>query len=250
MTLPLTPNKTTPSSLRKGDQGWPVYGLQSGLDALGYNLTFDGDFGVRTDQAVRNFQLKQKLQPDGIAGQATQTRIITLLDAKTHNKHKQLPAGLLRGFSESEGGNNVGAVNWHVSGGVDCGVVQVRCYGPPYKANEMYVAYDPLKSMERVAVTFLGKVSSFRGMSYAKKQPLEFAQRCAALYWNWPYAADQYARYGKLPNPNKNATWAVVNGKRIKFPDGAPVMTYKDWAEFYAMSGKHGEGRVTRYVRW
>jgi len=226
MTLPLAPNRTIPSSLRKGDEGWPVYGLQTGLDALNYNLTFDGDFGVRTDQAVRNFQTKQKLHVDGIAGQATQLRIISLLDVKTHNKHLQLPIGLLRGFSAAEGGNNVGAVNWHVSGGVDCGVVQIRCYGPPYKSSELYVAYDPLKAMDRVAVTFLGKVASFRGMSYAKQQPLEFAQRCAALSWNWPYAAQQYHDTGTIPNPTGVASWA---------PTSLPPAdrTRAGWCRFY-----------------
>jgi hypothetical protein len=250
MSLPATPNRSIPSSLRKGDEGWPVYGLQAGLDAVGYNLAYDGDFGVLTDQAVRNFQTKQKLEPDGIAGQITQTRLITLIDAKTHDKHSKLPTGLLRGFSEAEGGNNVGAVNWQVSGGVDCGVVQIRVYGPPYKVEDMYAAFDPAVAMDRTAVTFQGRLQSYREMRYAKGQPIEFAQRCAALSWNWPYAAEEYAKIGKLPNPAKDATWAVVNGKRIKFPDGAPVMTWKDWAEFYAMGGRHGEGRVTRYCIW
>jgi Putative peptidoglycan binding domain len=250
MTLPQTPNRSIPESLRKGDEGWPVYGLQSGLDALNYNLTYDGDFGVRTDQAVREFQIKQKLGVDGIAGQATQLRIISLIDAKTHDKFDSLPAGLLRGFSEAEGGNNLGAVNWNIKGGVDCGVVQVRCYGPPFKSNEMYVAYDPSMAMERIGHNFMGRLNDFRQMPYAKTHSVQFAQRCAALSWNWPWGAEELARNGRFPNPNKDATWAVINGKRIKFPDGAPVMTYKDWSEFYAMGGKHGEGRVTKYVRW
>jgi hypothetical protein len=248
MSLPGSPNRTTPSSLRKGDDGWPVFALQGGLEANGYSLVADGDFGPKTDSAVRRFQEKQNLVVDGIAGPATQGRTIILIDARTHDKHKNLPTGILRGFAEAEGGNNLGAVNWQIAGGVDCGIVQVRCYGPPYQASAMRVAYDPATAMEKVATTFIGRVASFRTMPYAKKQAMEFAQRCAALAWNWPYAAEQYAKNGKLPSPNKDASWAVAGGKRIRFPDGAPVMTWKDWAEFYALGGKHGEGRVTRFA--
>jgi Putative peptidoglycan binding domain len=250
MSLPSSPNRITPPQLEKGDKGWPVYGLQTGLDAVGYDLTADGDFGPATDKQVRAFQTKYKLGADGVAGGKTQAKLISLLDRKTHDRHPKLPTGLLRGFADAEGGNNVGAVNWSVTGGVDCGVVQVRCYGPPYKMSELRPAYNPAVSLERTAATFLGRVTSMRSMAYAKNRKLEYAQRCAALAWNWPYAAEQYAKYGKLPNPNKNAEWAVMGGRRVKFPDGAPVMTWKDWAEFYALGGKHGEGKVTRFVQW
>lgn len=246
MSLPSEPNKTTPPQLVKGDEGWPVYGLQTGLDALGYSLAFDGDFGPATDDAVRKFQKDNYLGSDGVAGHNTQARIISLLDVKTHLRHPKLPAGLLRGFAETESGNNLGAVNWSVSGGVDCGIVQVRCYGPPYVMDELRSAYNPYVSFERIAVTFQGRVMSLRGMPYASKQSLHFAQRCAALAWNWPYAAEQYAMHGRLPNPTKQAEWA----KGIKFPDGIAVKTWRDWAQFYALGGPHGEGKVTRYVKW
>ena len=247
MTLPSAPNRRTPSSLKEGDKGWPVYGLQTGLDAVGYALDADGDFGPATKSAVRNFQRRNKLTVDGVPGIRTQAKIVALIDKETHDRHRnKLPTGLLRGFAESEGGNNLGAVNWEVPGGVDCGVVQIRVYGPPYKQSELSNAYNPAISMERVAVTFQGRVTSYKLMNYAKGQGTKYAQRCAALAWNWPYAAEQYAKYGKLPNPGKTAEWA----KGIKFPDGAPVVTWKDWAEFYAMGGRHGEGRVTRYVVW
>src|SRR5262245_22859554 len=143
MALPSSPNRTIPNSLRRGDSGWPVFALQSGIDTLGYDCDADGAFGPKTDDKVRQFQKNQKLVVDGIAGNATQKRIVILIDAKTHDRHKDLPTGILRGFSESEGGNNLGAVNWQIAGGVDCGVVQIRCYGPAFKVSEMTVAYDP-----------------------------------------------------------------------------------------------------------
>jgi peptidoglycan hydrolase-like protein with peptidoglycan-binding domain len=250
MALPSAPNKVIPSSTRKGDSGWPVFALQCGLDTLGYSLDADGSFGPATDEAVRHFQKDNKLIVDGIAGSASQQRVTLLIDARTHERHRELPVGLLRGFAETEGGNNLGAVNWNIAGGVDCGVVQIRVYGPPYDRTAMMNAFDPGKAMERVALTFKGRVDSNRSLPYAKRQSLEFSQRCAALSWNWPYAAEQYAKYGKLPSPSQNATWAVIQGQRVKFPDGSPVMTWKDWAEFYALGGKHGEGRVTRFVDW
>lgn len=254
MSLPTSPNKTTPTVLEKGDQGWPVYGLQTGLDNIGHSLAFDGDFGPATHDAVIAFQKNNFLTPDGIAGQNTQARLISLIDTKTHNRHDKLPDGLLRGFANAESGNKVGAVNWDIGGGVDCGVVQLRCYGPPYVMDVLRSAYNPAVSLERIAVTFQGRLVSLRAMPYAKSHKLEYAQRYAALSWNWPYAAEQYAMRGKLPNPDRDATWAVYIEKgvkkRVKFPDGEPVMTYKDWAEFYALGGEHGEGSVTRFVRW
>ena len=165
-----------------------------------------------------------------------------------HGRHPQLPSGVLRGFALSESGNSLGATNWNVPGGVDCGVVQIRCAGPPFFEGTMRIAYDPTIAMDQVAVAFLGRTHRFSQFSYASQRPKEWAMRCAALAWNWPWAAEQFATKGKLPNPSLDATWAVVGGQRIKFPDGAPVMTYDDWARFYALGGKHGEGRVTRFV--
>ena len=252
MSLPAAPNKTIPSSTKQGDDGWPVYALQTGLNAVSFSSGgADGAFGPMTDKAVRSFQDKYNLVVDGIAGSATQRRISILIDAETHSNHDSLPVGLLRGFAESEGGNNLGAVNWSVGGGVDCGVVQIRCYGPPFEQSAMKNAYDPAKAMEKVAVTFLGRTASMRTMAYAKQRSLEFAMRCAALAWNWPYAAEQYAKFGSLgSSAGNNATWAVIGGNRVKFSDGAPVMTWQDWCQFYALGGKHGEGRVTRFVEW
>jgi hypothetical protein len=249
MSLPTSPNRTTPQSLRQGDQGWPVFALQCGLDELGYDCDADGIFGPATYRMVQAFQRKiQTLTIDGIAGSATQTQIVRLIDISVHEKHPQLPYGLLRGFALSESGNSLGATNWNVSGGVDCGVVQIRCAGPPFYEGSMRIAYDPTIAMDQVAVAFLGRTSRFSQLVYARQLPIEWAMRCAALAWNWPWAAEQFASRGKLPNPSLDATWAVVGGHRVKFPDGAPVMTYDDWARFYALGGEHGEGRVTRFV--
>lgn len=54
-------------NLRKGDRGQEVSRLQKHL----CGLTIDGIFGSKTDQAVRDYQAKQGLIVDGIAGTNT-----------------------------------------------------------------------------------------------------------------------------------------------------------------------------------
>ncbi|MFK3960873.1 peptidoglycan-binding protein [Guptibacillus hwajinpoensis] len=58
--------------LKKGSTGSLVKELQSKLQAIGlYSGPLDGDFGNGTEQAVRNFQSRNKLTVDGIVGPAT-----------------------------------------------------------------------------------------------------------------------------------------------------------------------------------
>ena len=58
--------------VRQGDKGDAVVALQQRLIALGYlSGTADGVFGVKTYQAVKEFQLANALSADGIAGKQT-----------------------------------------------------------------------------------------------------------------------------------------------------------------------------------
>jgi hypothetical protein len=57
--------------LKRGDKGSAVRLLQTKLNQHGARLVPDGDFGIKTDQAVRNFQLKSGLKPDGLVGPKT-----------------------------------------------------------------------------------------------------------------------------------------------------------------------------------
>ena len=54
-----------------GSQGDAVRQLQSELNKHGYQLTEDGIFGKNTRSAVRDYQKKNKLRLDGIAGDET-----------------------------------------------------------------------------------------------------------------------------------------------------------------------------------
>ena len=60
------------STLRRGDSGVAVRELQEALAQRGYSLEVDGVFGPSTEAAVREFQTRQGLEADGIAGLSTQ----------------------------------------------------------------------------------------------------------------------------------------------------------------------------------
>jgi hypothetical protein len=61
----------TVHDLKRGDKGDDVKALQERLNALGYNLTVDADFGPATERSVRSLQNTKGLRPDGIVGANT-----------------------------------------------------------------------------------------------------------------------------------------------------------------------------------
>lgn len=64
--------------LRKGSKGTSVKTLQKLLNKFRYGLAVDGDFGPKTDKAVRAFQLRQKLVVDGVVGPITWNALETV----------------------------------------------------------------------------------------------------------------------------------------------------------------------------
>ena len=90
-TITTTTTVATTRDLGRGDQGEDVKQLQKKLIKLGYNLgTYgpdkdgaDGDFGKLTQQAVLDFQKKNKLQQDGVVGKLTMSAIDKALGEKT-----------------------------------------------------------------------------------------------------------------------------------------------------------------------
>lgn len=56
------------SVLRQGSKGEQVKTLQRLLNAFGYKLTVDGDFGSKTKSALEAYQKSKKLVIDGICG--------------------------------------------------------------------------------------------------------------------------------------------------------------------------------------
>ncbi len=62
--------------LKKGSKGEEVRLLQTRLQELGYFTSeIDGDYGPATKEAVKEFQKRNSLSVDGIAGKQTQTRL-------------------------------------------------------------------------------------------------------------------------------------------------------------------------------
>lgn len=57
--------------LKKGSKGPHVMEMQAMLLKIGYNLKPDGDFGPATERIVIEFQRKEGLVPDGVAGPKT-----------------------------------------------------------------------------------------------------------------------------------------------------------------------------------
>ena len=68
-----------PAVVSMGSKGPAVSALQTDLNKLGYKLAVDSSFGPATDKAVRDFQRKNGLAVDGIAGPATLDTIKNML---------------------------------------------------------------------------------------------------------------------------------------------------------------------------
>jgi hypothetical protein len=73
---PSVPVSASGEILKKGSRGPAVQGLQRRLTSLGYNTKgIDGNFGLNTENAVRNFQKAHHLKVDGIVGTATKNAL-------------------------------------------------------------------------------------------------------------------------------------------------------------------------------
>lgn len=63
-------------TLRRGDSGDDVKALQDLLNAIGYELTVDGNYGRGTKEAVRDFQKRNGLSADGNFGPKTADKLL------------------------------------------------------------------------------------------------------------------------------------------------------------------------------
>ncbi len=62
--------------LKQGMNNQEVKLLQAQLNKYGYKLVVDGDFGAKTESAVRDFQRTRGLIADGIVGQKTWSKLL------------------------------------------------------------------------------------------------------------------------------------------------------------------------------
>ncbi len=65
--------------LKRGDKGPTVADLQRMLTTAGHPVAADGDFGARTEKAVRDFQRRAGISDDGIVGPKTFAALKTRL---------------------------------------------------------------------------------------------------------------------------------------------------------------------------
>lgn len=80
--------------LQSGDKGDKVKELQTLLNKEGYKLDVDGIFGSGTEVAVRDFQSKNKLTVDGLAGESTFEKLNEALPSDVYGIVECITAGL------------------------------------------------------------------------------------------------------------------------------------------------------------
>lgn len=74
------PTIKTPETIRKGSKNINVGFLQLFLNTYEVNrLKIDCDFGGKTEEAVKNFQLNKGLEVDGVVGVKTWTKIYSIM---------------------------------------------------------------------------------------------------------------------------------------------------------------------------
>ena len=93
--------------LKKGSQGTAVKNLQNQLISIGADISADGDFGAKTDAAVKSFQKDMGLTADGIAGNQTLTALNMAATWKTSGNPLVIRAGQYLGLSEPDGDNKI-----------------------------------------------------------------------------------------------------------------------------------------------
>lgn len=74
------------STIQYGSSGEDVKKLQTELNKYGYNLDVDGQFGSKTQSAVKDYQQKHNLQVDGIVGENTWGSLTSTGTASTSSK--------------------------------------------------------------------------------------------------------------------------------------------------------------------
>ncbi|NMB16039.1 MAG: peptidoglycan DD-metalloendopeptidase family protein [Firmicutes bacterium] len=85
MVIPLA--ASTQMVLRPGMRGIEVKALQAALRGVGFHLEADGIYGPETTKTVQEFQRRQGLQVDGLAGPATREALEKLAESEENLIH-------------------------------------------------------------------------------------------------------------------------------------------------------------------
>lgn len=243
------PLSSQPGQIRKGDQSLRVWTLQKALNSTGFKLALDGDFGDQTDSAVKLWQSMNRLLEDGVFGPSSSVVLANQLCGGPTG----VPLGLVRGQVEAESGNWIVAVNWTVSGGVDCGYTQRRVYTPDLSKQDVILrAFDSEYQIGLLATRLRERSQLYSARPAVNSD--EFAWRLSSLYHNWEYGADKLSEtkisdlspYWTAAKPAEE--WPTNVGAR--FPGGEPVDTPLKWAKFYSLGApsRKWPGATTKYV--
>ena len=198
--FPLDSAGYTYRPLKKGQQGWDIYALQSALKGAGFYTTYavDGYAGAITDKAIRDYQAASGLTVDGIAGIVTQ-RSLALRDMYAANVKYKLPQGALKGQIESESGYILGNHSpRYENGSFDVGVTQ---------RNTAYVSldtgFDAPDSLDFLGAHIRRKYNEYKsyGVITSERRLWELAQGS----WNRPAWTDRLAK--GLSLTQSQSTW-------------------------------------------
>lgn len=221
-------------SYKRGDTHWAVIALQSNLNTLGNRLALDGDFGPATDKVARAFQSHRDLKVDGVIGPASQQVLCVELATPAARRYS-LPSGLARGILENESGFMLAAWTEHPSdAGFDLGAWQDSYTWPGSQTQyerSLNVSAMAFATCEKLRLVYDRYRSSGGTAS-------RLAWECAALYHNWPAAADRMAK-GLAPlraGSDDPAAW-------VEAASGGRLHTPREWANAYVAA-------ATRYCAW
>ncbi len=210
-------------SLKQGMSGHDVIAVQIALKNAGFVIPVDGVFGESTRWALVNFQSSKGLEPDGIAGPATQEKFVR---SQSLRYGKRLPHGMLPSIAANESSFLLGARTGHPSdGGYDLGAFQ-QSFGEhlqPTQTNLYNALSVPFMAKNTGAKV---KAQHDRFVSWRRVSDRR-AWELAVLFHNFELAAVRLAWGQSIflnPAEDHEVKQWVVESVRRPVADDAPVV--------------------------
>ena len=115
-------------TLKKGNAGIEVAKLQKNLNqVIDAGLTIDGEFGSKTEKAVRDFQNKYKLEVDGKYGPNSYAKMLDVINGNITTPVVKIATYTLRKGSK---GNNVKTLQENLNMAINAGLKIDGNFGP------------------------------------------------------------------------------------------------------------------------
>lgn len=132
-------------TLKLGMDGDAVVALQKNLNFIGnYSLVEDGNFGLLTQNALKDFQYNHGLTQDGVAGPHVFDAILCVNAIYQVAEMEAVPVELILAVVSCEGGFNSQATNLNHDGSVDRGILQWNNLAHP-EINDN-IAFNPTEA--------------------------------------------------------------------------------------------------------